>query len=187
MTSLVVPRPIGWLSTWGEGDVPNLAPFSYFGALSVSPMLVGVSIGHLREGFKDTMVNLRARGAFCANVVTEPFLERMNETSATVPPQEDEFELVGLARAPSGRVDAPFVADCPAVLECVVRQEVDLGGAPNTLFIAEVVGLILSEDLPFEDDTMLVAAEALRPVGRLGGAAYAIPAEVRRILRPDHR
>jgi len=187
MTSLVVPRPIGWLSTWGEGDVPNLAPFSYFTALSVSPMLVGVSIGHLREGFKDTLVNLRSRGAFCVNVVTEPLLEQMNETSATVPPEVDEFELAGLVRATSDRVDAPYVADCPAVLECVVRQEVDLGGAPNTLVIGEVVGLILSEDLPFEEGTMLVAAEALRPVGRLGGAAYGMPAEVRRILRPDHR
>ena len=30
LTSLVVPRPIGWISTWGSGDTPNLAPFSYF-------------------------------------------------------------------------------------------------------------------------------------------------------------
>ena len=50
MTSLVVPRPIGWLSTWGSDGVANLAPFSYFAALSVSPMLVGVSIGHPTEG-----------------------------------------------------------------------------------------------------------------------------------------
>jgi flavin reductase (DIM6/NTAB) family NADH-FMN oxidoreductase RutF len=187
MTSLVVPRPIGWLSTWGEDGVANLAPFSYFSALSVSPLLVGVSIGHPRVGFKDTLVNLRSRGAFCVNVVTEPFLEQMNETSVTAPPEADEFDLVGLSRDVSQRVDAPFVADCPAVLECVVRQEVDLGGAPNTLVIGEVVGLLLSADLPFEDGTMFVEAEALRPVGRLGGAAYAMPNEVRRVPRPDHR
>lgn len=185
MTSLVVPRPIGWLSTRGPDGVPNLAPFSYFAALSVSPMLVGVSIGARRDGEKDTLVNVRHRRAFCVNVVTEPLLEAMNASSATVPPEVDEFALAGLTLADSDRVDAPFVAECPAVLECEVRQEVDLGGAPNTLVIAEVVRVRLSSGLPFENGTMLVLPEALRPVGRLGGAGYTLTREVRRVPRPD--
>lgn len=187
MTSLVVPRPIGWLSTWGEDGVANLAPFSYFAALSIRPMLVGVSIGNKKDGLKDTLVNVRARGAFCFNVATEPLLEPMNESSVSVAPEVDEFELAGLGRATSETVDAPFVAECPAVFECEVRQEVDLGGAPNTLVIAEVVGIRLSPELSFEEGTHLVRPEDLRPVGRLGGSAYALPGEVRRILRPDRR
>lgn len=185
MTSLVVPRPIGWISSWSEDGVANLAPFSYFSALSVSPLLVGVSIGHRRDGFKDTLRNLRAREAFCVNVVTEALLVAMNESSAEVGPEVDEFELAGLARAGSERVDAPYVAECPAVLECEVRREVDLGGAPNTLIIGEVVGIRLAESLPFEEGTMLVLPEALLPVGRLGGGAYAPPGPVRRLPRPD--
>ncbi len=185
MTSLVVPRPIGWLSTWGSDGVANLAPFSYFAALSVSPMLVGVSIGHLTEGPKDTLVNVRSRGAFCANVVTEDLLIAMNETSAVVPPGVDEFELAGLRRAVSEVVDAPFVADCPAVFHCTVRQEVDLGGAPNTLVIGEVLSIRLALSLPFEDGTLLVRPEALLPVGRLGGSAYQCGGEFRRIPRPQ--
>lgn len=187
LTSLVVPRPIGWISTRGDDGVPNLAPFSYFAAIAAAPMLVSVSIGHRRGGFKDTLTNLRRRGELCVNVVTEELLVAMNESSATVPPGVDEFELAGLRMAESARVDAPFVADCPAVLECRVRQEVDLGGAPNTLVIAEVVGVRLSEELDFEEGTMLVRPESLRPVGRLGGSAYAVVREVERILRPDHR
>ncbi len=81
LTSLVVPRPIGWISTWGEGDVPNLAPFSYFTALAASPMLVGLSVGHREHGPKDTLVNLRAREAFCVNIVDVAHLEAMNLTS----------------------------------------------------------------------------------------------------------
>lgn len=184
-TSLVVPRPIGWLSTWGPDGVANLAPFSYFGALSVTPMLVGVSIGHRRDGFKDSLVNLRHRGAFCVNVVTEDLLEAMNETSATLPADVDEFVVAGLTRLTSDRVDAPFVGECRAVLECEVRQEVDLGGAPNTLFIGEVVGVRVAEGLDFEPDTLLVLPETLRPVGRLGGSAYTLTREVRRVPRPD--
>ncbi len=184
MTSLVGPRPIGWLSTWGPDGVANLAPFSYFAALSVAPMLVGVSIGERRDGLKDTIVNVRARGAFCVNVVTEELLEAMNESSATVAPEVDEFRLAGLGRAVSERVDAPFVAEARAVLECVVRQEVDLG-APNALVIAEVVGLRLDPELPFEDDTMIVSPEALRLVGRLGGPTYSVASDLRRVPRPE--
>ena len=184
MTSLVVPRPIGWTSTWSAAGSPNLAPFSYFGALSASPMLVGVSVGHRRTGPKDTLTNLRARRAFCINVVTDALLERMNATSADVGADVDEFALAGLEMAVSRRVDAPFVAACPAVLECEVTKEVDLGDAPNTLVIGEVVGVLLSHDLPFVEGTMAVDPEALRPVGRLWGAAYAVPDEVRMLPRP---
>lgn len=183
----MVPRPIGWISTYGEDGTPNLSPFSYFAALSSSPMLVGVSVGRRGAGFKDTLVNLRARREFCVNVVAEELLVAMNESSASVPPEVDEFVLSGLARSASRTVDAPFVAMCPAVLECRVRQEVDLGDAPNHLMIGEVVGVRLSEDLELEEGTMMVRPESLRPVGRLGGAAYAVVREVERILRPDRR
>lgn len=184
-TSLVVPRPIGWVATWGVDGVANLAPFSYFGALSVSPMLIGVSIGHRRDGPKDTLVNVRDRGAFCVNVVSEELLEAMNETSATVPPEVDEFALAGLTPCASDRVDAPFVAECRAVFECTVFQEVELGGAPNTLIIGEVVGVRIDDSLALEPETMLVVPESLQPVGRLGGPAYSMTREVRRIPRPE--
>lgn len=185
LTSLVVPRPIGWISTWGPDRVANVAPFSYFAALSASPMLVGVSVGQRPDGPKDTLANLRASGAFCCNVVSEELLEAMNETSANVPPTVDEFVLAGLGCRQSARIDAPFVAEARAVLECVVRQEVDLGEAPNTLVIGEVVGVLLDEHLPLEEGTLSVSPEALRPVGRLAGTAYALPGVLRRVPRPD--
>lgn len=187
MTSLVVPRPIGWISTRSVDGIPNLAPFSYFAALSASPVLVSVSIGERRGRVKDTLANLRERRSFCVNVVTEELLVAMNESSASVEPGIDEFVLTGLGRAESERVDAPFVAECPAVLECVVRQEIDLGDAPNTLVIGEVVGVRIADDLDLEEGTMLVRPESLRPVGRLGGSAYAVVRDVERMLRPDRR
>lgn len=184
LTSLVVPRPIGWISTWNRDGTPNLAPFSYFAALSASPMLVGVSIGHRAGGPKDTLVNLRERTTFCVNVVTEGLLEAMNRTSADVAYGVDEFALAGLTATRSERVDAPYVAECPAVLECEVTKEVDLDGARNTLVIGRVAGVLLAPDLPFVEDTCSVDPAALRPVGRLWGAAYAMPGEIRILPRP---
>ena len=184
LTSLVVPRPIGWISTWGRDGIPNLAPFSYSAALSSSPMLVGVSVGHRADGPKDTLRNLRARGAFCYNVVTEALLEAMNATSLDAPPRVDEFRLAELERGVSERVDAPYVAACPAVLECEVVQEVELGGAPNTLVIGEVKGLLIDPSLPRVEGRSAIDPAALRPVGRLWGAAYALPGPIREIPRP---
>lgn len=184
LTSLVVPRPIGWISTWTSEGVGNLAPFSYFAALAATPMLVGVSVGHRPQGPKDTLVNVRARRAFCVNVVSDALLEAMNATSADVPPGVDEFDLAGVTRASSSVVDAPYVGEAPAVLECRVTQEVELPGAPNTLVIAEVVGVRVADPLPLVEGTLSVDPEALRPVGRLWGAAYAMPGEIRVIPRP---
>ena len=160
LTSLVVPRPIGWISTWGVNEEPNLAPFSYFNALSSNPMLVGVSIGHRPSGPKDTLVNIRRRRAFCVNVVTEPFLEAMNSTSANVAPDVDEFTLAGLEAVPSKRVSAPFVHGCPAVMECELEQEVSLGDAPNTLMIGRVVGLRLDPELEHVAGTSAIDPES---------------------------
>lgn len=184
LTSLVVPRPIGWIATWDADGSPNLAPFSYFAALSHQPLQVGIAVGHRRSGPKDTLLNVRSRRAFTANVVTADLLDAMNATSADVPSDVDEFELAGLSAVGSEVVDAPFIAQCPAVLECELRQEVALGEARATLIIGEIVGLRLDSALPFEEGTMSVDPRALRPVGRLAGAEYAMPGEVRSVQRP---
>jgi flavin reductase (DIM6/NTAB) family NADH-FMN oxidoreductase RutF len=183
LTSLVVPRPIAWASTWSADGTPNLAPFSYFAALSSTPALVGISIGARAGSPKDTLTNVRETGALCVNVVTESQLEAMNRTSAEVSPGVDEFELAEVGAVPSTRVRAPYVAGCPAVLECEVRQEVELMGSSNTLVIAEVLDVLLAPDL-VPPDGYAVDPELLRPVGRIGGEGYMLPGVFRFIPRP---
>lgn len=184
LTSLVVPRPIGWLSTRSADGVPNLAPFSYFAALAATPMLVGVSVGSRAGVPKDSLRNIRETGAFCVNVVTEAQLLAMNESAAEHPPEVDEFAVAGVPMGEASRVAAPLVADCPAVLECRLFREVELGSAANVLVIGEVVAVRLAAELPLLPGTQLVDPEALRPVGRLGGDLYAPLREVLRLPRP---
>ena len=185
LTSIVVPRPIGWISTYGTDGTPNLAPFSYYAAISHSPMLVGVSIGHRRTGPKDTLVNIRHQSAFCANLVTEAHLESMNATSGDYPPARSEFEATGLEPSPAAKVNAPFVKGAPVVMECRVFQEVDLGEAPNTLVIGEVVQIRVHESVPRAPDTEYLDSAALAPVGRLWGPTYAGLGHIRQIPRPQ--
>jgi flavin reductase (DIM6/NTAB) family NADH-FMN oxidoreductase RutF len=184
LTSLLVPRPIGWLSTRSSGGVPNLAPFSYYAALSATPMLVAVSIGSRGGAPKDSLANIRETGEFCVNVVTERHLAAMNESSAEHPPEVDEFAASGVRMAEAELVDAPYVAECPAVFECRLFREVELGDAPNALVIGEVLGVRLAAELPLLPGTHLVDPHALRPVGRLGGDFYGLLREVPILPRP---
>ena len=182
LTSLVVPRPIGWVSTRGEDGTLNVAPFSFFAAISASPMLVSLSIGVRRGVAKDSLRNIRHRGAFCVNVVTEGQLADMNQTAASLPSDQDEFAFAGLAVAEAESVEAPYVANCPAVLECRLFKEVDLDGA-GSLVIGEVTAVRLDQTLPTIEGSAFVDTEALRPVGRLWGSAYTLLGEVK-ILEP---
>jgi len=184
LTSLVVPRPIGWLSTRSPDGRPNLAPFSYFAAISPSPMLVAVSIGKRAGSPKDTLRNIRDTGAFCVNVVTEGQILEMNQTSGEYGPDVDEFALAGLEMAEAETVPAPYVADCPAVLECRLFKEVELEGSSNALVLGEVVAVRLGSGLVVEPGTTLVDPASLRPVGRLGGDRYALPGEILVVARP---
>jgi flavin reductase (DIM6/NTAB) family NADH-FMN oxidoreductase RutF len=184
LTSVVVPRPIGWISSYSATGARNLAPFSYFAALAATPMYVGVSIGQRGTGPKDTLANVRTTRAFCVNVVTERHLQAMNATSAEYAPDVDEFAAAGLVPAEAHHVYAPFVAACPAVLECALLKEVELEGAPNTLLIAEVMAVRLAPELMGEIGNRAVPPELLRPVGRLGSAAFALPGVVYHLSRP---
>jgi flavin reductase (DIM6/NTAB) family NADH-FMN oxidoreductase RutF len=184
LTSLVVPRPIGWISTRSaEGD-PNLAPFSYFAALAGSPPLVGVSIGFRGGEPKDTLVNARETGVFCVNVCSEDLLEAMNVSSGEYPPDVDEFGLSKLTMIEGEEVEAPFVGEAPAVLECRVVREVGLDPAKNVLVIGEVVCFHVSRSLGLIPGNWVVDPAALRPVGRLGQDRYLLPREILELPRP---
>ena len=81
------------------------------------------------------------------------------------------------------RFDAPYVADCPAVLECELHKHVELGEA-GALVLGHVRGVRLDHELPIVEGSAFVDSEGLRPVGRLWGFAYALLGEVRVIPRP---
>lgn len=185
ITTLVVPRPIGWLSSRGHDGTPNLAPYSYFNAVAAAPMMVAASVGRRRGGEpKDALATIRESRAFCVNMVTERHLEAMVLTAGDYPPHIDEFDVAGLELAEAESVAAPYVAGAPAVLECTLVREVSLDPAPNTLIIGEVLAVRLGPELRYDPDRFAVDPESLRPVGRLGEERYTLLGEIRYIPRP---
>jgi flavin reductase (DIM6/NTAB) family NADH-FMN oxidoreductase RutF len=184
MISLVVPRPIGWISTLSADGRPNLAPFSFFNALSATPMLLGASLGRRRTGPKDTLANIRETGEFAVNLVGSKHLDAMVRTSGDWSPDVDEFRDAGLTAAECDRIGVPYVADAVAAFECRLFREVDLGASPNVLVIGEAVAVHLGDELVVDLERYHVDIGSLDPVARLGGAEYGLLGEVRTVPRP---
>jgi flavin reductase (DIM6/NTAB) family NADH-FMN oxidoreductase RutF len=180
LIGVVVPRPIAFVATRGAGGRANLAPFSYFNAISSRPPLLGVSL-NLRAGEpKDTLRNVRATGEFTINVVDESMLERMVQTSGDWPADVNEFELAGFHEAPSQLVGAPRVLESPVNLECRLEREVAFGD--TVLVVGEMLRAHVAERVL--DEHGHVDPVKLRPVGRLGGDGYTIVREVVHFARP---
>ena len=177
--AIVSPRPRGWISTTGSlGD--NLAPYSFFNAVAYRPPQVMFA----STGVKDSVRNIRETHVFAVNIVEEAMFAAMGETSATVPPDRDEFVLAGVAKGLCRTIACPCVAGAPAVLECVLVQEVTLRGTDNVMVIGEVTGVHLRDDC-IVDGRFDVTR--YRPVARLGYQDYAVVREVVTLARPDER
>ena len=179
LISAVVPRPIAFVSTRSAEGVLNLAPFSYFNAVSSVPPLVAIAIVERAGDDKDTLRNIRETGEFVVNLVAEPMLPAMVRTAGDWPRDVSEFELSGLTPAPSERVAPPYVLESPLQLECRLHREVPLGN--SFLVVGEVVLARASDDV-FTDGKL--DPLKLRPVGRLGGENYSLLREVVKQPRP---
>lgn len=191
-TSLVVPRPIGWISTVTEEGVANLAPFSFFNLVSSDPPCVMYCPGGWKSGeegvYKDTLANVEATGEFVFSMCTSDLAEQMNLTAAHLPRGVDEMAAAGLAAAPSRLVRPPRVEVSPIALECRFMQKITLPptstGAPNDIVIGEVVGVYIDDEVIVDG---VIDVGRVRPLARMGGLDYAhITAEqVFSMRRPD--
>lgn len=189
--SLVVPRPIGWISSLAPDGTANLGPYSFFNAVSYTPPQVMFSGGPRpapkgeTAPLKDSVANIEATGAFVVNLAVWALRERMNASSAEAPPDVDEFELAGLTKAPSELVAPPRVAESPVHLECQYLQSVRLksreGYEPNVIVIGEVLGIHIADEVLTDG---LVDMKKLRPLGRLGYMDYCVVDDVFTMHRP---
>ncbi|MHC4449728.1 MAG: flavin reductase family protein [Planctomycetota bacterium] len=110
MISVIVPRPIAWVSTQSPDGVLNAAPFSYFQALGGNPPMVMIAVGNRRTGeSKDTRRNIEATGEFVVNLVGEQNGPAMVRSSVDHPYGVSEFEQAGLTAVASEIVAPPRI------------------------------------------------------------------------------
>src|SRR5512135_1113906 len=182
LISVVVPRPIGWTSTIGVDGSLNLAPFSFFNAVSGVPLTVMISVGQRHGHPKDTLRNAQEAGEFVINIVNEELAAAMNESSGEWAYDVNEFDRAGVTPAPSIDVKPPRVAEAPIALECQVTQIVPVIDTTYTLILGRVLRFHLRSDLLRPNGQ--IDALRLKPLARLSGDEYATLGGVFEMKRP---
>jgi len=173
LTGIIIPRPIGWISTISEDGINNLAPFSYFNAVGDDPPHLMFSTVHSNDSNKDTLNNVLATKQFVVNMVTEDLVAQMNMTSQPISANESEFELAGLTPIASSLVLPPRVKESKITMECEMVHHYKLensktGGA--TIVIGKIVLFHIDESVLL--DNYKINLETYKPIARLAGSNY---------------
>jgi len=183
--ALMVPRPIGWISSISASGVANIAPYSFFNAMGERPTYVAFG----SAGLKDSLTNILETKEFVCSLATWDLRYEMNATSAAVPHGVDEFPIAGLTAVKGNLVKPPRVKESPAAFECKLWQTIELPGRPgkpssHTMVIGEVIGIHIDDRFVRDG---LVDTGAMRPIARLGYMEYGVlnPENVFAMNRPE--
>ena len=175
----ILPRPIAVVSTKNEDGSDNVAPFSFFTAVSASPMIIAFCplIRSSNGSLKDTPRNILREKEFVINFVSEDIVEKINQTSSELPYGQSEFDHAGLTRLASEKVKAMRVAESSIHFECLFRDSLSYGDRPGQgqIMTGEVVKVHIREDLLEEGR---INTDKYKPVGRGAGNDW---------IKCDHR
>lgn len=181
LNTIVVPRPIAWVSSIDEHGRHNLAPHSYMTVAGVvPPTLLFVSVGD-----KDTVRNVRATRNFVVNTVDRRLASQMNVSAADAPPGVSEFDLAHLVPVPSTKVAAPRVQGAPVSIECELDRIEPVGSEPSYVILGRALVFHIAERL-FDGERMRVDPAELDAIARMGGALYSSTTDRFSMLRPTY-
>jgi flavin reductase (DIM6/NTAB) family NADH-FMN oxidoreductase RutF len=169
--SLIVPRPIAFVTTKGENGIVNAAPFSYFNAVCSHPTMISLAIEWRDGQRKDTPNNILKTKEFVINICNLEMAKAVTQAGQDYPPHISEIELAKLSLIPSMRVSVPRIANSPIHLECVLQRMIEIEESRSDLFIGKIVKVHLHKIL-FNSEGRIDFSQ-LNPLARLSGKTFA--------------
>lgn len=183
MIQTIIPRPVAWVLSENETGNYNLAPFSYFNAVSSDPPLVMLSMGKKASGAeKDTRRNIRERGHFVIHIPHREQAGAVTASAAVLGHGESEVERLGLALVPFDGSRLPRLADCRIAMVCERYQILDIGPVPQAMVLGLVTGIFIDDAVLDADGR--VRADSVEPLARLGGDEYGTLGDIIAVPRP---
>ena len=189
--AIVSPRPIGWISSRGKDGSINLAPYSYFNAISeLPPMVMFSSAPSGNTQHKDSLRNVIETEEFVVNVVSAALGDAMNITSADLAYERNEFTAASLEMADCNTVNVPRVAAAPAALECKLWRVIELPrpetngaktGSAGVMVIGTITGIHIADETVKDGK---IDVTSYQPLARLGYMDYARINDVFAMPRP---
>jgi flavin reductase (DIM6/NTAB) family NADH-FMN oxidoreductase RutF len=164
MSQTVIPRPIAWVVTENNGII-NIAPFSYFIALSSEPPTLLVSVGHKKDGSpKDTLHNTLETGKATICITPPDLVEKMFDTSQPLPYDESEADKFNIKTQKLLNEFPPMVQGVPVAYFCNFFQKIEIGGTTIPL-IYKIESVFLDDKIITDNERMHIDFTA---VGRIG-------------------
>ncbi|MBO0710453.1 MAG: flavin reductase family protein [Acetobacteraceae bacterium] len=172
LVATVVPRPIAWVSTRDLDGSINVAPFSFFNAMSGKPPIICFGIGGRAPGdVKDTGAIIRRTGEFVVNLVCYEAAQAMNVTAIDFGPEVDEFKEARLTPVPSQKVRAPRIAESPVSMECERLVIVEVG-VDRAVIMGKVIAMHVRDDCVLDPAKCYIDTPKLDLVGRMHGRGW---------------
>ncbi len=187
MTQALVPRPIAWVLSENDNATYNLAPFSYFTAVSSKPPLIMLSLGKKPDGSpKDTCANIQARREFVVHIPHLEMMSQVNDSSATHPAGFSEVDALGLELVDLEGSRLPRLAECRLAMACELYQIQELGEVPQALIFGRVNSIYVDDAIAGQDakGRYKIHADRLDPLARLGAGEYQGSGQVIPLGRP---
>lgn len=182
MTQTIIPRPIAWALTSSKSDNNdrenlNLAPFSYFSAVSSEPALLMLSVGKKPNGeLKDTLVNVIKNKKMVIHIANESQADVVTQTAASLEHGESELAMVDkneLSTAPFDGFDLPRLSQCDIAYGCELYEVKEIGNIPQSLIFVEVKQLYINPSVATENNGRIkIHADSVKPLARLGANEY---------------
>ena len=172
--SLIFPRPIGWISSVNKKGIANLAPYSYFNAVTDEPpqIMFCSNGGSSNYKYKDSLSNILSTKEFVVKFATSSTRNQMNNSSKDFQPDVDEFILSKLKKKKSKLVREPSVKESHVNLECKLVKTIKLKSNSNkmsTMIIGEVIGIFINDKFIKNNR---VDSVSMRYIARMGYSEY---------------
>ena len=188
MGQTLLPRPIAWVLSEIEPDKYNLAPFSYFNAISSNPPLIMLSVGKKPDGsLKDTRVNIEQRKDFVIHIAHREMLQQLNQSSATMDASESEVDALGLETVAFEGSRLPRLKDCRVAYACTCYDIHEIGNTPQSVIYGEITHMYIDDSIASTSDSgrLKIHADKLNPIARLGASEYMSFGDIITLARPE--
>jgi flavin reductase (DIM6/NTAB) family NADH-FMN oxidoreductase RutF len=137
---LLYPLPVFLVATYDADGKPNVMAAAWGGICSSDPVSLTVSVRPERW----THDALLARKAFTVCIASENMAVAADYAGIASGRRYDKFSVAGFTPVRAEKVDAPYIAECPVILECALSQTVRLG--VHTMMIGAILDVKADED-----------------------------------------
>jgi len=177
MTQTVVPRPIAWVLTSHDNGQWNVAPFSYFNAVSSHPPLVSLSVGRKRDGSKkDTWSNIEKHSDFVVHIPQVRHVDAVLKTAESLAAGLSELDAAPLDTESFEGCPLPRLRGLPIAFHCTKHDIHLIGDEGQALILGRIQQLYLHDSIieqSSDPSKVNLQIETLDPLARLGSDAFA--------------